>query len=126
MKGELPCTKVYEDDHVFAFLDIAPIAPGHTLVVPKNHSKDIYDIPAEDLHHVSEGIQKVSRAVKAALGCDGINVGMNNEAAAGQAVWHAHWHVVPRYSDDGLSHWPRGKYEEGKDKETAEKIQVQF
>ena len=104
--GDIPCTKVYEDDHVFAFLDIAPITKGHLLVIPKKHSINLYDIPSADLHHCIDLCQKLAISAKKALLCDGVNLGMNNEAPAGQAVFHAHFHLIPRYSGDGLHHWP--------------------
>jgi len=122
ISGEIPCEKLYEDEHTFAFLDIKPIHDGHALVVPKAHHKDIYEIPEDVLAHLSGTVKKVATAVKKAVGADGINIGMNNEPAAGQVVFHAHFHVIPRKSGDGLKHWERPSDVEPEFKETAEKI----
>lgn len=120
--GEIPSSKVYEDDKVYAFLDIAPITPGHTLVIPKRHSTNLYDVPAEDLHATADACQRMAKALKAGLGCDGVNLGMNNEKAAGQLVPHTHFHLIPRREGDGLTHWPGGKYAPGEEQALIEKI----
>lgn len=121
--GEIPSTKVYEDDKVFCFLDIAPINKGHTLVIPKKHAENLYSIPRDDLAFCVEACQSMAKALKASLRCDGVNLGMNNEKPAGQLVLHAHFHVIPRYEGDGLKHWPGGAYAEGEAEELATKIQ---
>lgn len=122
-KGEIPSEKVYEDERVFAFLDIHPINPGHTLVIPKNHFENIHDIPEEEFAAAMKAAKKISTAVKSAVCADGINIGMNNERAAGQLVFHAHVHVIPRHAEDGFQHW-KGKrtYKEGEAEEIAKKI----
>lgn len=122
IKGEIPCAKVYEDDKVFAFLDIEPVNEGHTLVVPKRHHKDLFELPEEFLAHSLAVIKKIAAAVKEAVDADGINIGMNNGAAAGQAVFHAHFHIIPRYTGDKLGEWPRKKYAEGGINAFARKI----
>jgi len=111
-KKEIPSSKVYEDDKTFAFLDISPISKGHTLVIPKNHSQNIYTMPTDDMNALMQTTQKIANALKKSLKCDGINLGMNNEKPAGQLIMHAHMHVIPRTQGDGLSHWP-GKKSEG-------------
>jgi histidine triad (HIT) family protein len=100
--GEIPCSKVYEDDKFIAFLDINPVHKGHTLIVPKKHFVNVFDTPEEEAALFYGVISKIAKAVKAALGCDGINVIQNNEAAAGQEVFHSHVHIIPRYEEDKI------------------------
>ena len=104
LRGELPCHKVYEDDHVLAFLDIMPRAPGHTLVIPKAPARNILDITPDDLAHVARGAHKIARAAMKAFNADGITVQQFNEAAGGQVVFHLHMHVMPRH--DGVALLP--------------------
>ncbi len=120
--GKIPANKVYENGHSLAFLDINPINKGHTLVVPKDHYSEVSDLPSSVLHDMIDAVQKVADAVKKGVAADGINLGMNNGRAAGQVVFHAHMHVIPRFSHDGLHHWPSKKYAEGEIKEVEEKI----
>jgi len=120
IKGEIPSAKIYEDEHMFAFLDIRPINKGHTLVLPKEHYGDVFDIPSETLCDVMPGLKKVASAIKEAVNADGLNIGVNNGEVAGQAVFHLHFHLIPRFEDDGLKHWP-GK-EAADLEEIAEKI----
>lgn len=103
--GEIPCEKIYEDDHVFAFLDIAPTNPGHTLVVPKVWSENLLDTDPELLAHVMKAVQKIAKVIKTATGADGINIHQNNGEAAGQKVFHLHFHIIPRFTDDGYHLW---------------------
>jgi histidine triad (HIT) family protein len=112
IKGEIPSAKVYEDEKSLAFLDITPINFGHTLVVPKEHYLNIYDIPAETFAHLAKIAQKVAIALKS-LKNDGVNIGMNNELAAGQLVPHAHIHVMPRLVNDGFEMWHSKKSYQG-------------
>ena len=122
IKGEIPCTKVYEDDNVLAFLDIGPVNKGHTLVIPKEHHETILDMPEELLCAVASAVKKVSKAIAHGTGCDGFNVLQSNYKASGQLVPHYHAHIIPRLESDGLKHWPQGKYDEGEADEIAEKI----
>lgn len=108
--GEIPCAGVLETENFLAFLDIAPVRPGHALVVSKAHYPTLFDLPAELGGELIEALQAVSRAVMEATGADGFNVGMNNFKAAGQLVHHAHIHVIPRASDDGLELWGQTPY----------------
>jgi histidine triad (HIT) family protein len=96
LRGEIPCYKVYEDDHTLAFLDIMPRSPGHALVIPKAPARNILDISAEDFAHVARATRKIARAAKKAFNADGITVQQFNEQAGGQAVFHLHMHVMPR------------------------------
>jgi histidine triad (HIT) family protein len=112
--GELPCFKVYEDEHVLAFLDINPIQPGHTLVIPKTPSVDGLVCSPEDLARVIVVAQKIAIALKDVVSCDGVNFIMNNGTAAGQEVLHTHLHVIPRFDEDDAYEEPiRGEYEDG-------------
>ncbi len=96
LRGELPSHKVYEDDRAFAFLDIMPRAPGHTLVIPKAPARNILDIEPDDLAHVMAVAQKIARAAMTVFAADGITVQQFNEPAGGQVVFHLHVHVIPR------------------------------
>lgn len=121
--GEIPCTKVYEDEKVIAFLDIQPIQPGHTLVIPKEASADARETDPELFAHIMNVAQKIANAQTTSLGCDGVNIGMNCGAAAGQEVFHTHVHVIPRYTDDGVLPGPiQGEYEDGEANQIAETI----
>ena len=96
LRGELPSYKVLEDDKVFAFLDIMPRAPGHTLVIPKTPARTIIDIAPDDLVHVTKATQRIARAAFNAFAADGITIQQFNEPAGGQVVFHLHVHVIPR------------------------------
>jgi histidine triad (HIT) family protein len=96
LRGELPAYKVYEDDRAFAFLDIMPRAPGHTLVLPKAQARNILDVDPADLAHVHQVAQKVANAAMRVFGADGITIQQFNEKAGGQVVFHLHVHVIPR------------------------------
>lgn len=104
VKGEVPCTKVYEDDSVVAFMDIGPVVKGHTLVVPKQHHDPITGTPPAVLHRLIEIVQKITLAQYRGLKADGVNVSQANGKAAGQIVPHIHFHVIPRFLADG-HHW---------------------
>jgi len=96
LRGELPCYKVYEDDHALAFLDIMPRMPGHTLVLPKAPARNILDVSAGDLAHVMAVVQKIAKGAIKAFEADGITMQQFNEGAGGQVVFHLHVHVIPR------------------------------
>ena len=96
LRGELPSHKVYEDDRAFAFLDIMPRAPGHTLVIPKAPARNILDIEPDDLAHVMAVAQKIAQAAMTVFSADGITIQQFNEPAGGQIVFHLHVHVIPR------------------------------
>lgn len=111
IKREIPCAKIYEDDQVFAFLDINPINPGHTLVIPKEPYENIFEIPNEVLEKMIVIAKQIAIKQKEVLNADGINIGINNGKDAGQEVFHAHIHVIPRYKDDGYKLWHGKPYE---------------
>jgi len=100
IKGEIPSAKVYEDDHVYAFLDISQVSKGHTLVIPKTHSRNIYDTPPEVSQELFARIPKIAQAIKVAYKPVGMNILVNNEAPAGQTVFHLHIHLLPKYEED--------------------------
>ena len=102
IKGEIPSIKLYEDEKTIAFLDIYPVAKGHTLIIPKNHSATLYDISIEDAEAVGATVSRVAKTVKKVLKCDGVNVYQGNEKAAMQEIFHVHFHVIPRFEDDGI------------------------
>ena len=102
LRGELPCMKVYENDHVLAFLDIMPRSPGHTLVIPKAAARNIFDILPEDYAHVIRAAHKLAAATRNAFNADGMTVAQYSEAAGGQVVFHLHMHVMPRHDNVGL------------------------
>ena len=104
LRGEFPCHKVYEDDHVLAFLDIMPRSPGHTLVIPKAPARNILDIRPDDYAHVARGAHKIAKAAMKAFEADGITIVQFSEPASGQEVYHLHMHVMPRH--DGVALLP--------------------
>ncbi|WP_316861664.1 HIT family protein [uncultured Cohaesibacter sp.] len=97
LRGEIPCHKIYEDDKTFAFLDVMPKADGHSLVLPKNPSRNILDVAEDDLNAVTATTQKIAKAIMIAFEADGVTVQQNNEPAGGQEVYHLHFHVLPRH-----------------------------
>jgi histidine triad (HIT) family protein len=103
--GEIPANKIFEDDDFIAFLDIKPNNLGHSLLVPKIHCKNIFDMPDEILAKLGKHIQIIAQAVLKGTEAKGINIGMNNGETAGQLIGHAHIHIIPRFPQDGLIHW---------------------
>jgi histidine triad (HIT) family protein len=103
--GEIPATKVYEDNDVFAFLDINPINKGHVLVIPKKHYETLLDMDDQILQKRSLIIRDLAVAIKKGTGSDGINTITNNGEIAGQEVFHAHTHIIPRFLHDGHKMW---------------------
>lgn len=97
LRGELPCEKVYEDEHVLAFMDIMPRADGHVLVIPKAKARNILDIAPADLQHLMVGAQIVAKAVKKGMKAEGLTIQQFSEAAGGQVVFHIHVHIMPRW-----------------------------
>ncbi|WP_445486577.1 HIT family protein [Niallia sp. 03133] len=95
--GEIPSKKVFENEHVVAFLDISQVTKGHTLVVPKTHVKDIYELTPEISKNLFEAVPKIATAIKDAYKPIGLNTLNNNGEAAGQSVFHYHMHIIPRY-----------------------------
>ena len=102
MAGELPAEIVQEDEHTVAFMDINPWTRGHALVIPRNHSRNLYEAPEEDLRHAASAAQRLALRMRDRLRCDGIDLLNACEPAAWQTVFHLHVHVIPRYEDDPL------------------------
>jgi histidine triad (HIT) family protein len=107
LRGEIPCVKVYEDAKTLAFMDVMPEADGHVLVVPKEAAETILDLSPDGLAAMMATTQKVAKAVDKALAPDGILLKQYNRAAAGQSVFHIHFHIVPRW--EGVPMAPHGK-----------------
>ncbi|WP_371810445.1 HIT family protein [Ruegeria sp. HKCCD8929] len=102
LRGEIPATKVYEDDETLAFMDIMPRADGHLLVIPKTPCRNLLDASPDQLATVMQAVQKLSHAVMKAFGAEGVTIQQFNEAAGGQEVFHLHFHVLPRREGDRL------------------------
>ena len=103
INGDIPSVKVYEDEHVYAFMDIMPLTKGHTLLIPKTHCQDLFEMPEDVAANLYKAAPKVANAIKAACNPIGMNTVNNNGAAAGQTVFHYHLHLIPRYdAKDGL------------------------
>lgn len=103
IKGEIPSAKVYEDENVFAFLDISQVTKGHTLVIPKAHEKNVYELSSESAQNVFTAVPKIANAIKSSYNPIGLNLLNNNGEKAGQSVFHFHIHLIPRYGEgDGF------------------------
>ncbi|MEM1165264.1 MAG: HIT family protein [Planctomycetota bacterium] len=113
--GEIPCHRVYEDDLVLAFLDIAPVAPGHTLVIPKEAKATLGELSDESAAAIGRVLPRLCRAIAAATGIKDCNILQNNGEVAHQAVFHVHFHIIPKPdADRGLGiGWPAESLEEG-------------
>ena len=125
--GIIPSATVYEDDDFRTILDIAPAHKGHTIILPKTHAANLFEIDDATAAKLLPVAKKVAAAVKKVTGCDGINILQNNGEAAGQTVFHLHVHVVPRFEGDGiLPVWPQGSYADGEAAELASKIKAEM
>ena len=124
LRGEIPSTRVYEDEHTIAFMDVMPQAPGHVLVIPRQGSRNILDADPAVLQNTITVVQKLAVAVKDAFEADGVYVAQFNEPASGQTVFHLHFHVVPRF--EGVPLKPHSGTMENFDvlKANAEKIKA--
>lgn len=123
IKGEIPCHKVYEDDKVLAFLDVAPLSKGHTLVIPKEAKATLDELSDESAAALGRVLPRLCRAVIKATGATAYNVLQNNGMAAHQAVFHVHFHIIPKTSSTGLGiTWPAGRLEPEEGKALAETI----
>ena len=113
LAGEIPAYRVYEDEHVLAFLDIGPLSPGHTLIIPKERKAHLHQLSDEAAAALGRALPRICRAVLAATGATDYNVLQNNGAAAHQVVMHVHFHVIPKMGQRGLGIlWPAGKLTE--------------
>ncbi len=133
--GQIPCHKLYEDGRVLAFLDVGPLSPGHTLVIPKHHAVTLDDLPDEDAAAIGAALPKLVKAVKSATGTQACNVLQNNGEIAGQVVMHVHFHIIPKPAADAQADagaagtglgigWPAGKLDDATAGELVKKITV--
>ena len=124
LRGEIPCAKVYEDDAVFAFLDIGPLSPGHTLVIPKEPAATLDQLSDASAAALGRVLPRIARAVMAVTGTSAYNVLQNNGSAAHQAVHHVHFHIIPKPAGGGGLGigWPAGRLEAAEATALAAKI----
>ena len=122
ISGEIPAVKVYENEYVVAFLDITPINPGHTLIIPKEHHENMFELPESLVLEMMRAVKVIAHGVKGGLSEPGMNIIMNNGVAAGQTVFHAHIHLIPRKEGDGYTMWQGKQYSEGEAQKTADAI----
>ena len=121
--GEVPCSKILEDDSAIAFLDIGPLAKGHTLLIPKDHYVTVDEMPPELAGAVLKHLPTLVKAVKSATNCEGVNILQNNGRVAHQVIPHVHFHIIPRRAGDEFHfNWPAGSYSEGEIEQLAQKI----
>jgi histidine triad (HIT) family protein len=124
LDGEIPCQKVYEDEHVLSFLDVGPLSRGHTLVIPKERKAHLHELSAESAAALGRVLPKLCRAVKQATGVDAYNVLVNTGESAGQVVMHVHVHIIPRTADDGLkTRWDAARLDPDDAEQIARAIQ---
>lgn len=125
IKGEIPSTKIYEDNKCIAILDINPNNKGHTLIIPKEEYETVLDCPTDLLQHLITVAKKVANKINQELECDGINISINNKPAAGQEIPHLHVHVIPRYKTDGYKFsFGHVKYSEGEMQDYGKKLKI--
>lgn len=124
--GEIPSDKVYEDEQVLAFLDIKPVNRGHLLVIPKIHSTDLLSVEDEALKDLMPKVKKIGAAAMKAMNAQGINISTNNGRAAGQIIFHLHFHLIPRFANDNLPPWPHHDSEPKTRAEIAAEIKKQL
>jgi histidine triad (HIT) family protein len=123
LDGQIPATKVFQDEACMAFLDIGPVAEGHVLLVSADHAESIDDLSPEQAAAMLRNLPALVRAIRAATGCQGVNVLQNNGRLAGQLVPHVHLHIIPRTPGDAFHYaWPAGKYPPGRAEELAQAI----
>jgi len=122
INGSLPCYKIYENEHILAFLDINPVNKGHTLIIPKEHYERLEEVPDDLLKELIIAIKKIGKAVIKGVGAEAFNLGLNNGKDAGQLIMLVHFHIMPRFKNDGLKLWPGKKYEEGEAEKIREEI----
>ena len=124
LDGEIPCHKVYEDDHVLAFLDIGPLAAGHTLVIPKERKAYVHELSDDAAAALGRVLPRIARAVMQVTGCDQYNILQNNGPRAHQAVFHVHFHIIPKPNESsGLGiRWPSASLDGTVGEDLATKI----
>jgi histidine triad (HIT) family protein len=121
--GKIPSLKIFENDHIFSFLDIGPLSDGHALVIPKKHHKFLHEMSEEESAEIGRALPKISKAIITATAAPGYNILQNNGNVAGQLVGHVHFHIIPREEEDGLGfRWNPKLYPENKAKLIQEMI----
>ncbi len=127
IRREVPAHIVYEDDETIAFLDAKPNVPGHTLVVPKKYARNIFDVDETTLNAVIRTVRMIAPAVRDGVGAHGVHINSNHEAAAGQIVFHLHFHIIPRHDQSEFEFcWPKREYPRDEFVAVAEKIRAQL
>ena len=124
LAGELPSIRIFEDENTVAFLTIQPPTTGNTLVIPKQHVRNVFEATPELWAHVQETARKIAHALEKGLNADGVNINMNNREHAGQVVDHIHVHLIPRYKGDGLQLWTHHDRKEEEGEPVADKIRA--
>jgi histidine triad (HIT) family protein len=122
IRKEIPAELIYEDNDMVAFLDIRPISKGHALLIPKKHSEDLLAADDQTLGMIMSNVKRLASAIMAATGAAGFNLAANTKPAAGQVVFHTHFHIIPRFSNDGLKMWPHLESEPRTRAQMAEEI----
>jgi histidine triad (HIT) family protein len=123
LSGDIPSWKVYEDEHVFAFLDIGPLSDGHTLVIPKERKAMLHQLSDDSAAAIGRVLPRLCRAVLRATGATAYNVLQNNGTEAHQVVHHVHFHIIPKFGNDGLGvGWPAKRLDDTTARELQEKI----
>ncbi len=122
LSKEINSHKVYENDSVLAFLDVLPMSPGHTIIIPKEHIADVESISESQLAEMTRAFKLIGKAMIEGLGVEGYSVFLDNKSAANQHVPHIHFHVVPRKEGDGFERWAQSAYEEGEAEYVASNI----
>ena len=115
VSGELPSNKVYTNSDILAFAPLEKdiLSKGHLLIIPKKHFSDIFSIPSKELLALLKGIKEISNKLKSEMGVEGVNILHASGKSAQQSVFHFHFHLIPRYNQDGLDLWPKTSYKEG-------------
>jgi histidine triad (HIT) family protein len=126
LRGEIPSTKVYENDHLLVIMDMFPQSKGHALVLPKAGSRNILDADPAVVAKVAADLPKLARAVKSAMNADGLRVVQSNEAASGQTVFHLHFHLIPVYAGAELGHHGQAQADAAALAEQAKAIAAQL
>ncbi|NLJ96670.1 MAG: HIT family protein [Clostridiales bacterium] len=123
ISGDIPSTVLYEDNDFKAIMDISPASKGHTIILTKEHFENLYELKDDVAMRLLIIAKKIALAMRKELNCDGINLLQNNGKAAGQSVFHIHFHLIPRYKDDKVNiRWTTGEYQEGEAMEIAQRI----
>ncbi|MBQ7739457.1 MAG: HIT family protein [Desulfovibrionaceae bacterium] len=125
--GTIPSAKIFQSENLYAFLDLHPANKGHTLIIPREHCADIFDLNPAIGREVLEAVQRIARAILTVTGATGFNLIQNNGKVAGQEIFHLHWHIIPRFEHDGFSLWKPGDYDSQEEMNrlaTAIKVQI--